>query len=390
MYLTSEEEKIYDGEQGWAYQVSMKILVRFGDLSGASRLIPIESAHISGVSYKTLGDAPIDFLEALAKAKGKAHVPSTLNPSGFDSEHVDKMKIPLGYREKQMRILSLYEKMGVNPTLTCTPYYLREFGQGKHLAWAESSAVVYANSVLKAWTNREGSPSALASALIGKTPNCGVHQAENRQASILVKIESSFRDETEFGALGIRVGKIAKDKIPIFEGLPTKCSKEELKQLGAGLASSGMTPMFHYCEQVKGEKLEKVSVGSKDLKNTIENLSKASEAPDLVFIGCPHCSLSELQSVAQAIDGKKVKRETKLWVCTSRHVEREAKESVEAIKKAGGHVFCDTCAIVTWTKNLGIHTIMTNSAKTAYYAPTFNEANATLAPLKQCITEACH
>jgi hypothetical protein len=390
MYLTPEEEKIYDGEQGWAHQVSMKILVRIGDLSGASKLIPIESAHISGVSYKTLGDAPIDFLEALAKANGKTHAPSTLNPSGFDPDYVDEMKTPLDYIEKQMRIISLYEKMGVNPTLTCTPYYLREFGQGKHLAWAESSAVVYANSVLKAWTNREGSPSALAAALIGKTPNYGVHQAENRHASLLVKIESSLRDETEFGALGIHVGKIAKDKIPIFEGLPTKCSKEELKELGAGLASSGMIPIFRHGEKVKRETLEKVSVEPKDLKNTVENLSTASGAPNLVFIGCPHCSLSELQSVAQAIKGKKVKKETKLWVCTSHHVERDAKESVEAIRKAGGSVLCDTCAIVTWTNNLGVDTIMTNSAKTAYYAPTFNEANVTLATLKKCIAEACN
>jgi len=390
MHLTPEEEKIYDGEHGWAYQVSMKILVRLGDLSGASRLIPIESAHISGVSYKTLGDAPTDFLEALAKANGKTRVPSTLNPSGFDPNHVDEMKIPLGCREKQMRILSLYEKMGVNPALTCTPYYLREFRQGKHLAWAESSAVVYANSVLKAWTNREGSPSALAAALIGKTPDYGMHQAENRKAGILVKVEPSLRDETEFGASGIHVGKLVKDKIPIFDGLPKNCSKEELKQLGAGLASSGMTPMFQCGGQLKGEKLERVSVESKDLKNTIEELSTASEVPDLVFIGCPHCSLSELQSVAQALNGKRVKRGKKLWVCASRYVKREAKNSVAAIEKAGGSVYCDTCAIVTWTKNLGIGTIMTNSAKAAYYAPTFNEANVTLAPLKLCIAGACH
>jgi len=390
MYLTLEEEKIYDGEHGWAYQVSMKILVRLGYLSGASRLIPIESAHISGVSYKTLGDAPTDFLEALAKANGKTRAPSTLNPSGFDPNYVDEMKISPDFREKQMRILSLYEKMGVNLTLTCTPYYLREFGQGKHLAWAESSAVVYANSVLKAWTNREGSPSALAATLIGKTPNYGMHQAENRQANILVKVEPKLQNETEFGALGIHVGKLAKDKIPIFDGLPKNCSKEELKQLGAGLASSGMTPMFHYGGQGERKKLEKVSVESENLRNTIENLSTASEAPDLVFIGCPHCSLSELQSVAQAINGKKVRRGTKLWVCTSRYIKKNAKDSVAVIEKAGGSVLCDTCAIVTWTKNLGVGTIMTNSAKTAYYAPTFNEANVTLAPLKQCIAKACH
>lgn len=387
MYLTAEEEKILNGERGWAYEVSMKILVRLGDLFNATRLIPVKSAHISGVSYKTIGDAPIDFLEALVKADGKVKVSSTVNPSGFDPDYLAK-RFPKEYQGIQKRIIDLYKRMGVDAVLTCTPYYLQTPKSNWHLAWAESSAVVYSNSVLKSWTNREGAPSALAAALIGKTPNCGVHQAENRQPSIVVKLEANPRNEAEFGALGIYAGKTLKDKIPVFEGL-TKYAYDDLKQLGAGLASSGMTSMFHYQKSIARTRIETISIERNDMKNAVESLSTAEKSPDLIFIGCPHCSLKEIETVAQALEGKRVKNETELWVCTSRHVKNMAKGYVGIIEKAGGHVLCDTCAVVTWIKNLGFNALMTNSAKTAYYAPTLNNVDAILAPLKTCINAAC-
>ena len=387
MHLTSEEEKIFNGEFGWAYEVSMKILVRLGELFGATELIPVESAHISGVSYKTLGDAPIEFFEALVGAGGKVRVPSTVNPSGFDPEYLAK-RFQEDYLKKQLRVVDLYEKMGVKPTLTCTPYYLRQPQPGCHLAWSESSAVIYTNSVLGSWTNREGGPSALAAALIGKTPNYGVHKAENREANILIKVESPLRNETDFGALGIHVGKLLRNEVPVFEGL-SDYSKDDLKQLGAGLASSGMTTMFHYQETSRKEKLETVPVEEDDIQDTIGNLSTSAETPDLIFIGCPHCSLREIQRVSEALKRKKVNKGTELWICTSSHVRKMAEKYVNVIKGAGGHILCDTCAIVTWIKKLGIDTVMTNSAKTAYYAPTLNEVDVTLAPLTKCIEESC-
>jgi len=387
MYLNSEEEKMYDGEYGGAHQVSMKILVRLGDLFGATRLVPIKSVHISGVSYKTVGDASIDFFNALASEGGKAQVLSTLNPAGFDPEYLVK-RFPQEYREKQLRIVDLYRTMGIQPTFTCTPYYIRKPRPGWHLAWAESSAVVYANSILGAWTNREGSPSSLAAALVGKAPNYGMHQAENRQPNLLIKVKSSLANETEFGALGIYAGKLLRDRVPLFEGLSNYVN-DDLKQLGAGLASSGMTSIFYYSMPCEKREFETVSVETKDIRNTVESLSTASEVPDLIFIGCPHCSLSEIQSIAQAVEGRKVRRGIELWVCTSRHLKQKAVNHVNIIEKAGGHVLCDTCAIVTWIKNLGVNTMMTNSAKAAYYAPTLNEVSVTLEPLSKCIDVAC-
>jgi len=388
MYLTKEEERICDGEFGWANQICMKILVRLGELFNATRLIPINSAHVSGVSYKTLGDAPSDFLEALANADAKVKVKATLNPQSFDREYLCK-KLPPDLCQKQSDIMTYFEKMGFTESLTCTPYYLENPKRGSHLAWAESSAVVYTNSVIGAWTNREGGPSALAAAIIGKTPDYGMHKAENRQPKALVKLEKQLQSEVEFGALGIFLGKILEDKILIIQDLQN-ASKDNLKQLGAALASTGMVNMF--CRENRGVKfneIEKINVETKDIKQTIENLTTTStQEPDLVFVGCPHCSLNEIKQVAELIGSRKVKDGTEFWVCTSRHIKEKARKYVEKIEKSGGHVLTDTCAVVTWTDKLGIKTIMTNSAKTAHYAPTLNKAETILAPLKECLKTA--
>jgi predicted aconitase len=386
MFLTKEEERIYDGEHGWANQICTRILVRLGELFNATRLIPIESAHVSGVSYKTLGDAPAEFLETLADANGKARVKATLNPQSFDPEYLGK-RLPKNIREKQLNILRQFEKMGFTQSLTCTPYYLEKPKRDSHLAWAESSAVVYANSVLGAWTNREGGPSALAAAIIGKTPDYGVHKAENRQPNILINVEPRLRNEAEFGALGIYLGKILEDKTPMIQGLKN-VSEEKLKQLGAALATTGMVNMFFYNVRQERRRMERISVEAKDIKKTMENLStKSRTKPDLVFLGCPHCSLNEIRRIARLMEDKKVKAGTEFWVCSSRYVKERAGEYAEKIERSGGHVLTDMCTIVSWTEMLGIKAMLTNSAKTAYYAPTLNKTETVLAPLKQCLKE---
>jgi predicted aconitase len=389
VYLTREEERIYDGESGWANQVSMKILVRLGELFNATRLIPISSAHISGVSYKTLGDAPVEFLEAMTKSGARVNAKTTLNPQSVDLGGYLCGKLPASICKKQTNVLACLEKMGCQQSLTCTPYYLERPERDSHLAWAESSAVVYANSVLGAWTNREGGPSALAAALIGKTPDYGIHKAENRQPRRLIELEKPLRAETEFGALGIYLGKVLEDKIPVIQGLKG-ASVDDLKQLGASLASTGMVDMFyHKDKEVKGGGVEKLIVEEKDVKQTVEELTTTTtDHPDLIFLGCPHCSLNEIEKIAKATNDRKVRAGTELWVCTSCYIKEKAAEQVKKIEKCGGHVITDTCAVVTWTDKLGIRTIMTNSAKTAYYAPTLNKAETILASTRECLETA--
>ncbi|MGB9676818.1 MAG: aconitase X catalytic domain-containing protein [Candidatus Bathyarchaeia archaeon] len=388
MYLTKEEERVYNGEFGWANQVCMKILVRLGELFGADRLIPISSAHVSGVSYKTLGDTPTEFLKALAESNAKAKVKATTNPHSIDKKHISA-RIPEEIIQKQLTITKTFEQMGFRNSLTCTPYYLEKPKLHAHMAWSESSAVVYANSVLNAWTNREGGPSALAAAIIGKTPNYGIHKVEEHKPKVLVTLNAKLKSETDFGALGIFLGEILEDKIPAIKGLEN-ASKDDLKQLSAAIASTGMVNMFHfYNEKMSKEKFEKIDVDRNDLAKVKQKLTTAStKKPDLVFIGCPHCSPNEVKRIANLIGDNKVRNGLEFWVCTSQYIKEKAGKYANKIERRGGKIITDTCAAVTWTETLGIKTIMTNSAKTAHYAPTLNKADVTLTSLEECVKAA--
>ncbi len=395
MYLSKEEERILDGEMGEWRRKAMQILVTLGDVFGAERLIPIRSAHISGVSYKTLGDEPIRFLEDLSELGARTAVDSTLNPCGFDLQRPDEMGTPDYVREPQMRIVRTYESMGIDPALTCTPYYIRKRILGEHLAWAESSAIVYSNSVLGCRTNREGAPSSLASALVGKTPLYGFHLDENRLPQVHVKVNVGQLERHQFGALGLLVGKLVADAVPLISGLENP-SLDDLKAAGAGMAASGMVTMFH-AEGVtpeykmglpwkEGRPTDLVEVDERSLKKQVDDLSSAEE-PDLAFFGCPHCSVKEIQEVAKLVAGRRVAKGKKLWVCTSRAILDAPRVStyVSEIEAAGGRVFADTCVVVTWLREMGVETVVTNSAKAATYIPSFCDTGVRLASTAEAV-----
>ncbi|MEM3745744.1 MAG: aconitase X catalytic domain-containing protein, partial [Candidatus Bathyarchaeia archaeon] len=316
----------------------------------------------------------------------RVRVKTTMNPSGIDCEDPIFKYLPKEITEKQKKIIDIYEGLGVERSLTCTPYYIRAAQSGSHLSWAESSAVIYANSILKAWTNREGGPSALASALIGKTPDYGLHQPENRRISAIIKVEADLLSESDYGLLGIYLGKVLGDKIPLIRG---RILGEELflKQMGAAMATSGMVPMFYFddSEAMSQRTDEVISVDNRDIRRAYEEISSFFEKPDLIFIGCPHCSLEEIKCVSNLLCGKKIRKDIRLWICTSRFIRNKAAEYVRIIESSGGRVISDTCAVVTWLRELGIETLMTNSAKTAYYAPLMSNVKAALSPMKKCI-----
>jgi len=387
MHLTREEEQSLRGEEGYANQVAMKILVALGDIFEANRLIPIESTHIAGVSHKTLGDA-VDFLEKLGEEGAKARVYSSINPCGLDLEKWAEMPVAKDLYEAQLRIISLYSGMEMDPTLTCTPYYLKNVREGTHLAWAESSAISYVNSLLGARTNREGGPSALAAALVGKTPRYGLHLDENRKGDYLVDVQAPLECASDYGALGVLVGRSAKMRVPVFSGLKA-CSRDWLKSFGAAMAASGAVALYHVMGVTpewllksgsggqlwrEGKPEETVKVDRRQLKDAYSSLTTSPiDVPDLAFVGCPHCSVSEIEEVAQLMEDKKVKRGRRFWLCTSRHVKSLAEKGglITRLEAAGIEVYCDTCIIVTWLKEAGIDSIITNSGKTAYYAPQF-------------------
>jgi len=371
----------------------MQILVKLGDILGAEKLIPIASAHVSGISYKTAGDAAIEFLKELSEMGAKAAVMATMNPCGFDERLRDLLRLPTEIVEAQRELLSLYETIGLRRTLTCVPYYELRPRSSSHLAWAESSAVVYANSVVGACTNREGAPSALAAAIIGKTPDYGLHRPENREPGLRVKADFEPKDELELWALGFLIGALSKGTIPLLEGI-RGLSDWELKGLGAAMASGGMVAMFYIQEPSLKRRskstrdLEVVEIGRADVVDVVERLS-ASDDPDLVFVGCPHCSIEELERLAVLLRGRKVRTDRPFLVCTSRYLRDAHPSLVEAIEASGALVVVDTCMVVSWIERLGISVVATNSPKAAYYLPGLSGLEVRLANLEECVELAC-
>lgn len=394
MHLTAEEERILAGEEGEAKRKAMEILVALGDVFGADRLIPISSAQISGVSYKTVGDAGLEWIESMRGAK--VSVLTAINPIGMDLELWRVMGVPGEFAEKQRRIVDALVSMGAVPSCTCTPYLagiVPAFGE--HVAWAESSAVCYANSVLGARTNREGGPSALAAAIIGKTPNYGYHLDENREPTSLIEVSAKLEEASDYSALAYWTGLELGNSVPYFTGLP-RPSVDDLKAMCAAVAASSGVAMFH----VEGatpearrrpKDAERLSFTEAELKATYERLTTLNSGPvDLVAVGCPHASLSELAQIAELLKGRRVAEGTRLWVFTSAPVKRLAERAgvVAAIEAAGGLVLSDCCMVVSPVEELGVRTIATNSAKAAHYSAAVSGLRVLFAGLKELVNVA--
>ena len=359
-----------NGEAGEAARQSMEILAALGKIYGARDMVPITSAQVAGVSYKTIGDAGLEYLQDFAAAGARVRIPTFLNPAGMDREQWQALKVPAAFAKKQLKILSAFSKMGISPTCTCTPYLVGIRPKlGEHIAWSESSAISFANSVLGARTNREGGPSALAAAICGCTPNYGLHLDENRIANLLVKVDTPLRGTSDFGAMGAYIGEAAKGKVPAFTGVKN-ASEDRLKSLGASMAAwgsaaiyfmKGVTPEWNFA---KGA--EEITFGARELAAMREKMGGEGK-PDIIAIGCPHASLAEIEEVAARVKGKKLT--TKLWVCTARKTKEAADKAgfTRAIEEAGGNVVADTCMVVCPLEEMGIKHAACNSGKAAKY-----------------------
>ena len=380
MYLTNAEEGILAGEKGEVMERMFRLLVRLGEIYGADRMIPASSAQVAGVSYKSIGDPGVEFLEDYAARGAKVNIVTFLNPAGMDIEDWQKLNIPPGFAEKQLRIMDAFRKMGIVVSATCTPYLAGNLPRFReHIAWSESSAISFSNSVIGARTNREGGPSALAAALCGVTPNYGLHLDENRKPQMLVEVDAKLEDSADFGALGYIVGKQIKNRIPYFKGIKD-ADTDQLKALGAAMAASGAVALYHvedltpeaHLMETKG--LEKLSVSDKDLNETFSKLSTGKD-PDIVILGCPHSSLKEIMTVSRKLERKKLTKP--LWICTSRMVKEAANRMgfTQTIEAAGGKVVADTCMVVSPIEDMGYKTTAVNSGKAANYLPGFCKQN---------------
>ena len=393
MYLTKDEEKFLNGEKGEVIERMFRLLVNLGDIYSADKMIPVGSVQVAGVSYKSMGDPGTEFLEDLANKGAKVKILTYLNPAGMDLENWKELGFPKDFAKNQLRIMDAFKKMGIVVTSTCTPYLAGNLPRFReHIAWSESSAVSFSNSVIGARTNREGGPSALAAAICGVTPNYGLHIWENRQPEIKIKVDVELSFSSDFGALGWYIGKQVKNKIPYFTGIKD-ANTDQLKALGAAMAASGAVALYHVeeltpeADLVNTKGLETINVGKKELKETYEKLNTGKK-PDIIIFGCPHASLHEISNLADILFGKKLKKP--VWICTSRMVKEVAERMGynKIIKNAGGSIVADTCMVVSPIEEMGYKTTGVNSGKAANYLPGFCKQNVCFANVDDLIKEA--
>ena len=395
MKLRPEEKAMLNGEHGKAVQKAMQILDTLGRVYGAESMLPVNSVQISGVSYANLGEAGLAWLAEMAAGGSRVRTLTTLNPAGMDIENWRTLGIDADFARKQMRVLEVFESMGVVSTCSCTPYLFGNLPRfGEHIAWAESSAVCYANSVLGARSNREGGPSALASALTGVTPAYGYHLDAQRKPTVSVLVKADVQETWRFGALGKAIGdKLqGRQQVAYIQGI-AQASLEELKSFCASFATYGGAALFHMqgitpeaaCFQAPSETLE---ITESDLKRANTELNSASaDEVDFVSLGCPHLSLREVARIAELLAGKKVKKE--FWITTSRPVKGMAdRAGYSALIEAAGAKFAvDTCCVVAPIRGR-FNAMLSDSAKACYYAQAKNKFKTRLLPFDEVVKES--
>jgi len=376
MYLTKEEEAILNGELGYPYALAMKVVVAVGDSLKAERLIPVVHAHVSGVSYFNIGDAGLEFIESLAGSNAVFRVFTTANPyaammsSSYGS-------LPDDVVRKQLKIISYLRSMGAR-AFTCAPYYVRRPSYGEHLAWAESNAVLYTNSLIGAWSNREGGPLALLEGLLGKTYAAGVHLREGREPKCFVSVKNYESSFLYSSMLGLRIGELCPDSIPFVEGLKGML-EEHARAFLASFGSVSNAPMVvlnkltpHSREFLKhSDMVERFSIDLSDLRSTLSDLRDAREdGKVLYFIGCPHLSLEELTNMLRYLlrEGKKSLGGGELWLGVSDTVSLDD-ETLKHLSERGVKIVKGMCPVTTKLNLMGIKYVVTDSGKALHYMP---------------------
>ena len=405
MRLTKEENEMLEGKYGYPAQKSMEILVGLGECYDAEKMIPIASAHLIG--SLNMGKAGALFNEEMANKGGKFVIFTDANPLSIDPYVWKELGLSEECAREQMAITNTFARMGLFLSNTCTPYLVGHFPRpGEHIAWSESSAVVFANSVLGARTNREGI-SSMAAALTGRTPEYGYHLDQNRYGDLEISVTAKLKDIHDYGTLGYFTGKIAEDRVPVFTGISPSVSLDELKMMGAGAAASGSVALYHIVgvtpeaptkEAAFGLKKKKdwqtFEFGEKELQETEELLSRATAREiDLVVFGCPHASIGEIREVARLLSGKKLKSGVELWVFTFGVMKSYAEKMgyVDIIEAAGARVLCETCPSAMprgFLTEHGLKTAATNSAKMTYYMSGQQDVLSHYGSTERCIEAA--
>jgi hypothetical protein len=403
--LTVKDQEMLNGAYGPATKMAMSILVRMAEVSGAKELLDITGAHIDSTVY--IGDAGLEYAERLANMGAKVAVPTTLNVSGVDEYHWQEWAVPPLWAKQAHRQMVAYQSMGTIPTWTCAPYQTEmrpTFGQ--QIAWGESNAIVFANSVIGARTERYPDMFDVCCAITGRAPAIGLHLTENRAGKILLKLEGVPQalqmGDDFYPVLGHYLGKITLDRIPVIEGMKVIPNDDQLKALGAAAASSGAVALFHMVGVTPEAPTieaafqgnipeETIIVTLNILREARKELTHADDARlDMVVLGSPHFSLAEFKTLATLVDGKRKHASVKFLVTSSRAMTQLAQHAgfLEPIQSFGAQLTVDTCILTTPMLPKDIRFLMTNSAKFAYYAPGLLDKKIAFSSLADCVESA--
>lgn len=416
MKLTEEESSMRDGAEGGAVAAAMDLLIRYGEALGAERLV--DTRNVAGTMTQ-----PSPAKAQLVREGGWAKAYAVINLDSDDDFEIPRMKVPTcqlqhGFSEDadgltsyakqsielQTDAESYYSERGVNILATCTPYQVGNLPvHGEHVAWMESSAVVYANSVLGARTNCEGGASTGAAALTGKIPYWGNHLTENRHATHLLQADTSIDTFQEWGLLGYYVGEVVQEARPAIVGSLAQPDLADLKHFGAATATSGGVEIYHIpgitpeaptLEAAFGGSTvpEAIRYGDAERRWAYETLNAQGDSEDVDFIllGCPHASLDQIAQVAHLLEGRRLHENTDLWVMTPGALRTMADRNgyTQTITRAGGKVLTDSCPAMSRAAPPGTRVFATDSAKQAHYLPAILGIEAWFGTLEECVDAA--
>lgn len=404
--LSTDEKAMLGGEMGAGAQMAMEVLAAYAGAIGAASLIPIVGAHVDGCLYH--GEAGLDFVEALVVRKGKVRVPSTLNVGSIDLIHPDRVRLTGEDRRKPWRLMKAHEELGCIASFTCAPYQtLFRPAFGEHVAWGESNAIVFANSVIGARTNRYGDFIDLCCAMTGRAPAYGLHLDENRHGELLFRLsgfpEALASSDSLYVAVGLLVGKASGERVPVIEGLPPPENEDQLKALGAAAASVGSVGLFHAVGITPEAPTSAQALGGKAPTQTIiitpadvqQALAKLSTVPDgaaisALCLGTPHFSTAEWHKLDDLLQRAAPSGRVPIYVNTGRAtLEQIAAEGrLTGLKAMGVIPVVDTCTYVTAILEKLNNAVMTNSGKWAHYAPANIGCAVAFGELEDCIASA--
>ena len=405
MLLSDYDRALLAGDRGPAARMAMSIITRMAEIQGAPELLDITQAHIDSTIY--MGQAGLEFAERLASLGAKVAVPTTLNVSGLDECHWHEWPVPTDWAGNAQRQMVAYQSMGCMPTWTCAPYQTSmapKFGQ--QIAWGESNAIVFANSVIGARTERYPDLLDICAAITARVPALGLHLTANRAGQLLIQLQHIptpiQQDDSFYPVLGILLGRLAGHRIPVIDGLVVHPAEDQLKALGAAAASSGAVALFHIVGVTpEAPTLDAAFQGRSPVETyapTVAELCairrELTTTPDarldMVVLGSPHFSLAEFQQLALLLRGRRRHPDVQFLITTSRIMTARASEAgiLAPIEAFGARITVDTCILATPMLPKSVKVLMTNSAKYAYYAPGLLSTQMVFGSMADCVNSA--